>query len=552
MQDHRVRKYVSYVDIETASESLQRAKESLRASVSRSIDDTEDVYPVVMTPSNWAKYLSTNFRPEDLLSNEDTVRERLRDVEKERALLISRKEVLQGGAQDIKALQKAADDAGTTLRSAQAAMVKGYGETAINCIQLYFDVVTRNATNKLEAVKALADTNEAELNAVLAKALQPPLTPEQWTKLKDAQGQCIQNQLTVEMAGAAYSRAQLAVAQARGEDPSNALQLLGERIQSLTFDIDYYKKTLSASPNPLGVPVTKFGADGKPEGTPTKPPGDGDEDYNGVPEQKPVAPPSQDGEASVWQWFVVDSTSTKTESSKLSSSSVAHSDWSVSLWFGSAGGSSDSAEAGSSSKFSTKSLDVQIGFRAMKVVIDRPWMNAQLLGQTKEFFHFNATAISAGKPQTIHERLAKGDPVDGSQAIIPSWTTAFIVVKDVHIILKSKTDIQTSDVHDMHDATQSGGGFLCFQVSKSDQSSDHREASSIKSDKRTVSIRIPAPQILGWISQLAPEDQSVKTYTQFDEKEFANDGSKGKADGADANPNVLSGEGNLLTPPKSP
>lgn len=523
----------------------------MRASVSRSIDDTEDVYPVVMTPANWAKYLSTNFKPEDLLSNEDTVRERLRDAEKERALLISRKEVLEGGVQDIKALEKAAIDAGTALRNAQAAMVKGYGETAINCIQLYFDVVTKDAQDKLAAVVALTDANKTELDAALQKAAQPPLKPEQWNQLKDMQGKCIQNQLNAEMAGAAYSRAQLAAAQARGADPSNSLQLLSERIQSLTFDIEYYQKTLSGSVNPLGVPVTKVGADGKLESNQTKPPGDGNPDYNGVPEQKPVAPPSDDG-ASVWQWFVVDSTSTTTESTKLSSSSVSHSDWSVNLFFGSGSGSSDSATADTSSKFSTKTMDVQIGFRAMKVVMERPWMSAQLLGQTKEFFHFNATKISAGQPQTIHDSLSKGDAVDGSKSILPSWTTAFVVVKDVHIILKSKTDIQTSDVHDMQNATRSGGGFLCFQVSKSSQSSDHRETASIKSDKNTISIRIPAPQILGWISQLAPEDQCLTSYTQFDEKEFMNDALKGSTAGGDGKPAAVVGDGGLITPPKSP
>ncbi|KAI0144854.1 hypothetical protein BJ166DRAFT_596924 [Pestalotiopsis sp. NC0098] len=86
LPDHRARKYISDVDNETASETLQHAKEALRASVSRGIDDTEDVYPTALTPDNWSKYLSTNSQPEDLLADADITRNALRAAEKEEAI----------------------------------------------------------------------------------------------------------------------------------------------------------------------------------------------------------------------------------------------------------------------------------------------------------------------------------------------------------------------------------------------------------------------------------------------------------------------------------
>ncbi|KAF5643093.1 hypothetical protein F52700_2808 [Fusarium sp. NRRL 52700] len=49
-QYHRVQSYLGQIEIESASEILQEAKENFRASVSGSIDDKEDIYPVVMTP----------------------------------------------------------------------------------------------------------------------------------------------------------------------------------------------------------------------------------------------------------------------------------------------------------------------------------------------------------------------------------------------------------------------------------------------------------------------------------------------------------------------
>lgn len=511
--DHRVRKYISYLDIQTAGEALQRAKESLRASVTRSVDDAEDIYPIVMTPNNWANYLTTNFRPEDLLADVEVTRNRLLQAEKDRKIFTMRRDVLAAGKQDVKALEKAASDAAVALRSAQAQMVRGYAENASNCIQIYFDVVLKKAQNKIAAMKALTDTNKSELDASLAKFAEPPLNPDQWKSLVEMQTKCLQNQSTVETANDAYSRAQLAASKARGDDPTMTLESLNEQIQLLTMDIEYYQSMLRSSSNPTGVEVTKMGEDGKPEAakTPveTKP----------TPETSLQTPPAQDG-ASIWQSFLFDSTKQNSSMSKLSTSSVSHSDWSHGLWWSSSSGHSDSSFSSGEDRSTTENTEIQIGLRAMKVTIDRPWFNGQLLGQTKEFFNFNANKISAGNPQTIHDTLASGGTVDGSETMIPTWATAFVVVKDVHIVLKSETGFTESERSDMQESSASGGGFLCFQASKSSSSSDHREAFTMKSDKDVISIRIPAPQILGWCSQLAPEDHSLSKYTPFGNKEF--------------------------------
>ncbi|KAJ4202693.1 hypothetical protein NW759_015343 [Fusarium solani] len=422
--NHRVRKYISYLDIETASESLQRAKESLRASVTRSIDDTEDIYPVSFTPNNWAKYLSTNFRPEDLLSNVDYTRTQLQNATKERTILIMRRDALVNGRQDIKALEKAATDASNALRTAQVNMVKGYGDNAISCIQMYFDVVSKNAQNKTAAIKGLTDTNMTELNAALEKTSEPKLSPEQWNSLKDMQAKCLQNQANVATANDALLDAQMAASQARGSDPTNALEVMNERITSLTMDIDYYNKMLVASSNPMQVPITvaTVDAEGKPITKTTDPEG------KRAPDPAPALPPSQDGDgASVWTDFLL--------SSKASTSNGS--------------GHSDSSSADTSKKASTQNTNIHIGFRAMKVTIDRPWFNAQLLGRTEESMHFNAAKISTGKPQEVHDKLDKGETVNGANCLLPSWASAFIVVKDVHIVMSSASTFDASEISDM-------------------------------------------------------------------------------------------------------
>ncbi|KAF7173669.1 hypothetical protein CNMCM6106_007710 [Aspergillus hiratsukae] len=491
---HRVRKYVAYIDVETASESLQRAKEDLRASVSRSIDDTENIYPVVFSPSNWAKYLTTNFTPEDLLSSEDIVPNRLLQAEEEKAILVLQRDAFQAGAQDIKALEKAESDARITLSNSEAAMLQGFSSNVIDCVKRYFDVTTRQSQNKLDALKALTDANKEELNQALEKRALPPLKPDEFEKLKNMQAQCIQNQQTFQNAAENYSRAQLAVSQARGNDPTTSIEVLTEKITSLTMDIEYYNKSLQGSQNPFGVPMTVFGTDGKAKTT-------------------------KDG-ASIWQWITIDTDKSKDNTTKLSSSHVSHSDWSVSFFFGRGSGHSDSSTTDSSHNINNQHYNVQIGFRAMKVSIDRPWMNAQLLGQTREFFRLHADKITDRKPTDLHDDIFNG-VVDSSNLLLPSWSTGFIVVKDVHIILKAHEQVDVAAVHDMQSSTSSGGGFLCFRVSKSESSSDHRASASVTSDTKYISIKIPAPQIIGCICQLAPTDDSTTTYTPFTaDKEF--------------------------------
>ncbi|PON22155.1 hypothetical protein TGAM01_v209029 [Trichoderma gamsii] len=104
--------------------------------------------------------------------------------------------------------------------------------------------------------------------------------------------------------------------------------------------------------------------------------------------------------------------------------------------------------------------------------------------------------------------------------MISTWATAYVVVKDVHIILRNDKEFSEAERLDMQSCSSSGGGFLCFQASKSSFSLDHHEAFTMKSDNKTISIKIPAPQILGWCSQLAPQDDSLPMYTPFGANKF--------------------------------
>jgi hypothetical protein len=516
------------VDIEFASEALQRAKENMRASVSRSIDDTEDIYPVVLTPANWAAYLSTAFKPEDLLESESTVRLQLLQAEKDRAALIRQKNNLLAGSQDIKALEQAQVNARKALSSAQTTLAAGYSERALSAIQIYFDTVAKAATKKAEAVLQLTNAKMSELNKTLENFNSPALTDEQWEKLVKIQAQCFEQQEAAQLAGEAYSRAQLAASLARGKDATLMIATLDDQIQSLELDIDFYKRSLGGSSNPTGTSITKLDENGKDAQETTKPPGVGDDGkpdarYNGFVDES-LKIPEQTAGASVWQEIVLTSKNAKSKAASSLSASVSHSDWSVSLFFGSGSGSSDKSESHKYESHSSENTDIRIGMRIMKVNIDRPWMNTGLLDQTKEFYHTNGTRISHGAPSDVKTWLPPSkDPgrkeLD-NPCMLPSWTTGFVVVKDVHIIMQSEKEWSTDETNDMQSSSNSGGGFLCFSCSRSDSSSHHDNKSAFTSNKKTLSIKIPAPQVLGWITHLAPKDECKGDYKSLPQNEL--------------------------------
>lgn len=528
-QYHRVRHFLGLIDVGSASESLLEAKENLRASVMRSIDDTEDIYPVVFSPATWAKSLSTAFKPEDLLASEPLIREELMEKQKERALLIERLNNFKAAEQDVEALERKVDEARSSFLQARDTMLEGYSDAAINAIEMYFDVQARNS-DKGKGITVAEDIEKGDLNGALEVMNQKPLTPEQFAKLKEMQAKCIKNQSALQSASEELARASLAAAMGRGSDAKTVAATMQERITSLTIDIEYLVKILESSDNPLGVDVHVPDPDatvpeGSPEGTtpatvkvlpvPTSLP------TRVVPNQ-PVLP-RQEQFASTWQEVVWTLDTSTTWKNSMASAFQSHMDWSVDFFFSSASGSEDKQESHQSMSSLALSSEISLGFRAMKVVIDRPWFDSSVLRRTEDYYRTLATPISAMdsdgvvkalNPETGDYNLLAKKLSPAWNSLLPSYPTAFIVAKDIHLILRNDKDWDSSQVDDLHRSMSAGGGFLCFSVSKSESSEEHRTAAAVAHRGEYLSIRIPAPQIIGWCQELTPKDVSQEAYTQ--------------------------------------
>jgi hypothetical protein len=70
---HEIQTILGYLNAASTAEILEKTKSNLRNSKRRSLDESMDIYPVQMHPSNWFKYLNSNLSADDLLSSKDSL-----------------------------------------------------------------------------------------------------------------------------------------------------------------------------------------------------------------------------------------------------------------------------------------------------------------------------------------------------------------------------------------------------------------------------------------------------------------------------------------------
>ncbi|KAK6516016.1 hypothetical protein TWF281_004606 [Arthrobotrys megalospora] len=147
----------------------------------------------------------------------------------------------------------------------------------------------------------MGEKNRLELNANLSEKALLPVSKEQFKKLCEAQANCLNRQVALDNAAEALGRAQLAAAQAIGQDGTKLIIQLTEQIDSLTMDIEYYKKILAASENPLSKPITPAKDVNGEENTPIESSDNKPRTINPA----DMRLPAQTDGASIWQEIVL-------------------------------------------------------------------------------------------------------------------------------------------------------------------------------------------------------------------------------------------------------
>ncbi|KAF4436683.1 hypothetical protein FACUT_6278 [Fusarium acutatum] len=449
-----------------ANEALQQAREDLRSCVSRNMDDTEDIYPINLVPSDWAKSLRDPSQQDDTGS----IQSQLKDNISQCSFLKAKRDTLMA-ANDFKPLQKAVDDAREAANATEAELAKGFTDPVARWIKLYFVQACSTTQDGIEAIKGLNDTNKMELNALLQKYQEGPLGDEQWKFLVALQLKYVQCSSVLADAIEALTRAQVEASQATSRDSGLELRVINDQIASLTGQIEKYQNMLreTGSQNYEETSSVFQGNTSTPE----------------------------------WETLTIDSQTSRQTQSNLSCTTPSNLAWSANLLSSSESGITIFTATGQEA-LSTENTNVKVMFSAKRVGVDRPWFNAQVLSKSTDPTASTAANISAGHVEDVRELFTSGSTIDTTDCQLPAWTTSFLVVQDVCITLTSHTTFQRSQVQDIDNCLSSGGSLLVFRASKSDTNENRVAGYGIKGDDKMINIRISAPQILGWFTQISP------------------------------------------------
>jgi len=279
------------------------------------------------------------------------------------------------------------------------------------------------------------------------------LTDEDIAKFKDYQLQTINNQLALDSANRELAFEENEMAKAEVTDGKDPIALLRAQIDDLNLSIKQLTQIAMSTKDPGDLMTPKTG--------PT---------------------------AGEWIDIVLDTTKSSNNTSSSLQSKGSFSKTAVNFIFGSYGRSSSSSEGSSVFQRTTQQTDISIGMRATKVVIDRGgWMSPEVLEASTNMYHTGSGSFNDN---------------------FKTYPVAFIVVKDVTIKYKFESD----EVDDAKEAAEknaeSGGGFLCFSSSSGKSSSSNVSSAFTGSDSEGVTIKIPGPQILMWILEKTPQDNS--------------------------------------------
>lgn len=238
-----------------------------------------------------------------------------------------------------------------------------------------------------------------------------------------------------------------------------------------------------------------------------------------------VIPESEGGR---WQSISVYTDIEDSSSSLSKTASSDSSSWRLSLWVASGGGESSNTSATATATESSSKVNVALDFQATLVTVDRSgWFDPGFLASSEGFMKNdkNFTWTTRAKDQSLDspvdgtspqasagEKLSQFFP-SAAQPRFGAYPVGYIVVKDVVARISTGSHDGATTQSNFNEKSASSGGFLCFSHHSASEKSG--ESSSMSSESRSdgMIVRIPGPQILGYIQQLTPKDNSKEFQT---------------------------------------
>ncbi|KAF8165904.1 hypothetical protein B0H34DRAFT_780581 [Crassisporium funariophilum] len=483
---HVIRQYMGFMDIKTPAEILQDAKDALRESAMSSLDGSMKIYPVQMQPIDWFQSLSTSFTMEDLTNDPDLIAQQIDNKSKQLDFMNTRLAVIQHNpGASVKEIQAKLDMAQDAYDKASSELSTTYTS---NVIALARTCINANNEFVLEDFKPAA-----RVAKIADKAFE---------KIEVGMKTLADAQLAVTKTSRALTQLMSAKSLAEASDTAQEIITLTCEITALTKDIAELTTRLQSlryKPKPE-APV----ADPKVPVAPTS-----------VGDFKMFPPDNSTSGGSRWQDVYV-SSSVKdiyTASSDRSAASTSKSD--VSLFFGSYHSESSESSASSSAVDKEASTKVELGFRATMVTVDRGgWFQPQFFKQSAGFHNIDPSISWSKWPDNITSinQLAENNGAAYehiNKNLLPAFPVGFLICKDITIKIHMESNDMKKAGEEMEKYSATSAGILCFSTSSSNTSKASDKSYAFNQTEDGCVIRIPGPQILGYILQFTDSDKTT-------------------------------------------
>lgn len=396
---HNVRQYLGYIDIKSAAEFLQDAKDSFREAALSSLDGSLKVFPVQMSPVDWFEALSTSFTVEDLTSDPDLILNAINAKSQELDVLNGQlANLLIGTKGNVDQLEKDVQEKQDLLDKQTANLASTYSSNVIamakTCIDAYGQVQKEQLTGKMATLKIAG----AALDS-LATGLQ---------KAADAQTALTSASRALTDSLAKYALAEATDTRQQQEQIKIRVASITRELQELNARYTALNKT-AAGPQKADTNVST-------------------DDFRLFPESNNTSGGSRWQEITMYQQIKNDYSASNSRSAASASS------WHVNVWFASASGSSSSSSGSSSAQAASSEQNVQIGFRATLVTVDRAgWFQPQFFKQSKAYYHINNdlqwTTYPAGVDNPEDLKAHPEAFANANKGLLPAYPVGYIICK---------------------------------------------------------------------------------------------------------------------------
>ncbi|KAF8149916.1 hypothetical protein B0H34DRAFT_667269 [Crassisporium funariophilum] len=487
---HAVRQYLGFMDVKNPAEYLQDAKDALRESSCSSLDGSMQIYPVQMQPIDWFQSLSTSFTAEDLTDDDDFIAQQLDSRSKQLDVLSTHLAIHQRNPKasvlDVQAKLEAAHDA---YDKAQAELNGNYNSNVMS--------IARTCINGAN------DFVEADFKIAAKKAGIPETA---YYDIEKGMAKLTTSLLSVAQASRAVTQLMTSKSLASATDNSQEIIQLNIEITSLTKDITELTTRLQSLRYKPAAASDQFTHPNAPRGLET---------FKMFPAE------SRSSGGSRWQEvYVTQNITTRYSSSSERSKSVSSKD-DISLFLGCYHSESNASSATSTSKASSASTKVELGFRATMVTVDRAgWFQPQFFKQSANFHCIDKDVSWSKWPDNIEsiQDLSKDGGAGFEQinkSLLPAYPTGFIICKDITIKIHMQDADMDAASEEMEKYAATSAGILCFSTNSSSQSKSMDKSYTFTQTSDGCVIRIPGPQILGYILQLTDKDETTPIPEQF-------------------------------------